>query len=542
MTQGKRIAVGVLIVAILASLGISFLIFRQQAIESDNFMHLTVLTDGTVIVPFGDDLLVVQPDGLQRVIPLSRFGLEREVGRLAPVSGRQFLALREYRASVRLPDLLHCDLDMQSCEVRGRLNAGPEWASRLYSFPALGRVMMVDNAAHKVVLLDESGASKASLSGFRFPNGVFVSEKQAYLADTNHHRIVLLDVTPDGLRRASEYPVHKSGPHTWPVELGRLPDGRWLVQVAGDQMGDDRLQIYSKDWAFEYQTDPFKGADMVSSALVGDTLWVGLDDRRLYSLSPPYDVPTALPAGAVASFLDQRATLYADSRRLADGFMWAVIVAFLISCVVAILLDGKNHQALKAERDREKLEATLGTKVGGQVDDGPVPHWRALKVMRPLSLLLAPSGFITMGLDGIDGLGMGAWVVVAVTAVLGVLLFAISSGILGTRLEISGGDLCVTDSYGRRARASANGIKANAANLLIGDIPVMVGQPQQRFYDGEIFESKVGPFLADAAPLTGADLLGAAWRGRHFAYLALWLLYGVTLVAGSAALIHEHLM
>lgn len=264
MGQAGKTAVGVLMVTVFAGLLMAWITLRQQMVDVESFYHLSVTPDGSVLAPLDDHLLHIPATGEQRVLSLTDMGLSGHFGRFAPLDNDTFMALMVRDKPTT--DLKRCSLSGQYCETIASADFHPASAHRLYWLPAPERLLAVDNAGHRIVLLARDGRRVDQLDGFRYPNGVHVDGERIAVADTNQHRVVEIAVTRDGFgRELAEHEVWKSLEYRWPAEVHRDPWG-WVIQVAGDAMDKDIVAPYSARWSEEGEVDPAAGRDVISSA------------------------------------------------------------------------------------------------------------------------------------------------------------------------------------------------------------------------------------------------------------------------------------
>lgn len=345
MGQAGKNLVGVLMVLVFAGLLVGWIVLRQQLVSTETFYHLSVTPGGGVLVPTDNHLLHIAADGEQQILALEKLGLAGHFGRFAPIDDDAFIALHVPDANTSV--LKRCSLSSRYCEKMAATGFFPEYAYRIYWLPDLNLLLAVDNAGHRLVLLDQAGQVVDELKGFRFPGGVHVDANRVFLADTNHHRVVELAVSSDGFQgELAEHEISRSREHRWPVEVHPDPWG-WVVQVAGDAMGDDIVAAYSTGWGEEPAVDPAGGRDVISSAHADGWLYLALDDRQVYRTRAPYTDLQRLPPGAASDFLDALAQEYASRRLGLQALQVIGLLMFALGLYVAWRLDGARFMALQ---------------------------------------------------------------------------------------------------------------------------------------------------------------------------------------------------
>ena len=205
--------------------------------------------DGSLYVLSHGALHVFAPDGTRReAIPLESLGLTRTPSDLAlHRDGRVVLADPDtsFLERCRLPhgpcqpiDLRLHRVDLQKVVPLNSIKVAiDEDAQRYY---------VSDNAGHEVVIADFAGKvlARSKPHEFWYPNHLFVAAPgELTVVDTNHHRIVTVDVHGDRFGRelrsvaAGASGVGRRG-RAWPFDAARLEDGRLVALVAADGMKD----------------------------------------------------------------------------------------------------------------------------------------------------------------------------------------------------------------------------------------------------------------------------------------------------------------
>ena len=153
---------------------------------------------------------------------LTELGVERVLGGMGFFANGELLLrigpdtrslFDSIRAFLRLPNpsstqpgnegtgLHRCRLDDAVCAPFG--DEAIDFAATFGVFidPATGVVYISDTSRHTLRKFSHAGAHIAEASsGLRFPNGLLMHEGRLYVADTNHHRVRIVDAGPGGFR------------------------------------------------------------------------------------------------------------------------------------------------------------------------------------------------------------------------------------------------------------------------------------------------------------------------------------------------------
>ena len=319
MNQREIIAAAIFIAGIGGGLLLRF-IASSAANDIVGPNQVQVMNDGTVLAVAGEHIYVHDRDGvLLQAVATAELGSDSYVGALLALD-RDTVILRDDRrvpASLerdfssfmrqRVPPLnrtsgsgvlQRCRLSTASCEPMGN----DFHSRRVFDLAASTdgkRIIAADTTAWQLVELDAAGRSlRSTPASFQFPNTVAWIGDELWVADTNNHRLALVDTTPEWFGQVlAEVVVDGAGwDFSWPIAFAPLPDGGWAVVSSNTAFDATRAYVYDDDGRLQHEIRLPRGADLLDAAVLGDE--VLLADFRNFAIH----AVAAEGAGAVRSF------------------------------------------------------------------------------------------------------------------------------------------------------------------------------------------------------------------------------------------------
>ncbi|HZW59740.1 MAG TPA: hypothetical protein VFE85_05550, partial [Woeseiaceae bacterium] len=159
-------------------------------------------------------------------------------------------------------------LEDSTCRPFGAQGLDPGAAFGLVIDPASGDVYLSDTSRHVLRKYASDGKPLAGpVGGFRFPNGLALVDGKLYVADTNMHRVAIVDprndsfgdligtrdVVPDAARVAGQ---------RWPTRIVRVGDA-WWVNNMNTALEYGGIYVFDDDWHYRRRVELPPGADPI---------------------------------------------------------------------------------------------------------------------------------------------------------------------------------------------------------------------------------------------------------------------------------------
>lgn len=345
---------------------------NEKKLDLPMLSTVQIGAEGRVFVLLGETLYIESSDGQsEEILPLSDFGVHGFTGDFAILSDNSILlpqgqlppvTLKEnlwmtarFAADDNTPSepLQRCSLETRACQP---LDAAGAWrAGRSFKLAvdeAAGHIYVADTARHRLVMLDMDGRILATHEeGFWFPNQMVLSEgKSLTLADTNHHRLVEIELTADGFGRElhEEFVRDWGGPLANKYPAGLVVDKhstRWVV-VATEGMNEGivfRVPRAGRAQQLDMPAgaDPLFLASLNNRVLIPDTATYRVHQFDLEGVRlADFGSPSLKSALAV---IRQQYARYSD---LFEGSLIVLLAVALPMLIIGLVLHQKAQEAV----------------------------------------------------------------------------------------------------------------------------------------------------------------------------------------------------
>lgn len=368
MTAPKTLRNGVAaLIVLLASLALTLMVWTgQRAVGLQVPITLSLAVDDTVWVSSHGALHELDVEG-HRIhrLPLESLGLPKPALHLHAVRRDDLLVsagepMRVYRC---VPSQRVCKMvDSGYIERFGKFRN----AVLLGANADGSRIVVSDNAAHRVAVLDGANgallaAAGGSIGRFNYPGqAVWVGEKTIWLASADHYRIERFEFDGSAIGEPLQtIALTKSeaalAGRTWPMALAPTGDGQWWALVKLNMMTHGGLVRIDEQGRFTASAQLPAGADLTAVTRLGDRLIAtDLKGPALHRLS--LAGADAQPFGSD----EFQAELGAHGREIAQWYrwqkwaQWALIGAPVLGVILLLLLGESVTRSPAAAR-----EATL---------------------------------------------------------------------------------------------------------------------------------------------------------------------------------------
>lgn len=560
----KRAQATVALVAVVVALSCIALIVEagRRIYHSIGPSKAVAAADGSLYVLSHGKLHIFARDGTRRAaIPLESLGLTRTPSDLAlHRDGRVVLADPDtstlQRCTLPSGPCLPIDLKLHRVDLQ---KVVPLNSIKVAIDEDAQRYYVSDNAGHQVVIADFAGRvlDRSKPYAFFYPNHLWVAKPgELSVVDTNHHRIVTVDVHGDRFgRELRTVPAGRSDAgrpgRTWPFDAATLPDGRLVALIAADGMKDADVIVI--DGAARRRIDLGADSDPFDVEAWGDRIVVAdATHYRLVAMDADGTVSREFPPAFFRDELDRERETPAFWRSVRMGAQVGVILVPL----AAILLLWRLGVPLQAP------SRAAWTAAGGVHDEKAthVLHCDPAYVARQRRMLMVPAGLILLATAGLAlliamhgaELARFPWrrlLPLAVAMPLAVLMSALAWRKVRRqqsqlRLESSPTRLTLTTMTvtlaPRRISAAWRDVYWDGRNLLAGRalLPVRA-MPGPGLFEREAFERFVLPRVPASNRVSTARLWALAVRARNPEAIFVVLAFALVIVVETARLLRH---
>jgi hypothetical protein len=408
------------------------------------------------------------------------------------------------------------------------------------------RIVLSDNAAHRLALLDGQGRLLASagdgIGRFHYPGQpVWMPDGTVWLASSDHHRVERIDVAADrigeplqAVRLRGAAPPLKG--RTWPMALAPVDDGALWVLVKHNMMTRGGLVRMQADGGFDAEASLPASADASAVTRLGDALVVAdLGSRALLRMT--LDGKDARPFGdpAIRAELRQHAAEVERWEWYQQLAMWTMIGLPIVGIGVLLLLG--ERMPVQGGFDRPSVPPDVPAAYGAPI--GITPRMR-----RQITLLMTLAAVATIAMGALLVLGMPGPTGLRRVALLGGFsAAALATGgalwwttriLLSQRLRVIGSQVQYERGGLEVARAAFADCFTDGRRLMIGGRRVVLFAREPMFERAAV-ESQILAHIPRANWLSGAQLewrsLRGTWREHPWRVIGLVLLFGVTALA-----------
>jgi len=422
------------------------------SMQSRSVFGPTVLTTdaaGKIYTNIATTLHVLDESGvLEDSVPLANLGLQGATltDLLALPDGRLLIGNSDN------PEILACDLSQRRCS--SFLQSGPHPASafKMAWDTQRQRLLVVDGERNRILVYDRNGTlvleSRGGKQGLMLPNTILLAgDGEAVVADTNHHRLVMLDAETLSMERG-DMPVnntHGNFRRIWPTDFAVTADQRYWVILDNDLLENGDVVLLDAAGqlllrlALPADWDPIK-----LHARPHDMLLAGYGSVDLVRVSLDGKLITPFGDSAFRAMLAEIRVQRQAADRWWQRWVWLAIVPLVVLALIAAWLDWKRRVAISPSVAAPPARVTLPETGQGiywlEPDPEIVTLWRYSRWLVYLiaGLLLAPVIYVAWWLGLEKSIGLVTLLLATGMAVLAMLvtgLNTLSRGQLGVTRE-----------------------------------------------------------------------------------------------------------
>ena len=441
--------------------------------------------------------------------------------------------------------LFRCDLHTQQCERFGNPGVDFKAAHGIFIDRSTDEVYISDTTRHLLRKYSPTGEEVAATGEtFKFPNQLVLHEGRLYVADTNHHKIQVvepgadsygdiiigIDVVPTEARLADQ---------RWPSHFVRVGSTWWVNNMkTGMNLGG--LYVFNNDWHYVKRIALPEDADPISMIALNDEVWVSdwnNDVVRRFAASgdPLPDLESAgLEEILARSRVERRQyTLYSYGG-----------VALVVFVLLALLV---RAYAVSMNTDTSSSGVTEPHNETGVSGDLYLePDEKALKRMRVATMLV---GILLLPLVALLGYVFAAYddprlgipfiiPVVGLFLIYAAILWIVNSN-RGTAIRISGDTLTLRDHTGRESSCALRDVRYSVSTVATRDAAVFLGQPPAPVYSREAIANELIPRLASAQQVNPFTMTRILIELQHPQGVVTILALVAAAIIGIAALLEK---
>jgi hypothetical protein len=392
------------------------------------------------------------------------------------------------------------------------------------------RVVVADNGAHRVAVLDEHGAllAHAGQSRFRYPaQPVWQGDRSIWLAGADKRTIERFEFLGDSLSPTSAVVLTPGDDRLltrrdWPMALAPVGDGAWWAIVQYDMRRPGGLLRFREGAGFDREARFTDDVDLTSVAPLGDGVVVAdMSGPRLWLVSSDGSDVRAFGSGTFVEEL--RATGWAIKRAAAwqRVLTWGLILTPLLG-IGLLLVMGERMPAPPRVTAAGAWPAPLGRVTLNLLPRPPWLRWTELGTLFLMPLLLLAA----LGLYGETGFWdrsttslklLLALCVLAALAAAGLTIWATRRNLM-QHLEVEDGQ--VRWMWGTRliAEAPLKRCWTDGRSVMIDDKRLLLFYGRRPLFDPEAISRHVLSAIPEHQRVPNVQLelhvLRRAWRRR----------------------------
>lgn len=477
-----------------------------------------------VLVHTPDWLFELTSDGaLRRTLAFTDLGVSGTVTNMQLLEDGQLL-LGDFEAR----GVRRCDLEARRCESIGPSDrAALPGTFKFFWHAPTRRLFLTDTEGHRLLIQDGEGGRLREVSTpgmLKYPNDLtLTADGFVYVADTNHHRVIRLDVGGAILTERgpaiSAYHARGRAGHTWPVRIARDGAGRWWLLNTNGFLQNADLVSYTPEGApllrvpLPADAEPFALAATSSRILVSDSERVTLE-----AIDPDRGAITEFGGGPFQEWLGSVRGLRHRLQILSRAALWAVVL--LAAALVGTGTYALRDRYLGGPKRRPSATASLPEALLGEVrwlaPDPKLAGGVRVSAWFVSLLALAVPGGLAVAWSQAPSLreAVRAGELTAPGILLGLLtiliplLAALTLRAFHTRVGASGGLLCFADRTGGIVARPPEEVLYTRRAMSCGPMTAFLTAGWRRaVFPAAAFDQEIRPLLERAQRVGEVNLL-----------------------------------
>ena len=417
--------------------------------------------------------------------------------------------------------LARCDLQTRYCrdfatpplDFKSTIGVYVDWDS--------DTVFVSDTSRHTLRKYSGSGEIVAEpRRDFRFPNQLFMHEGRLLVADTNRHRIRIVDPAADTFGRTitpvSVVPeaAHRDGLR-WPSHFARIGD-EWWVNNMNRAMRNGGVFVFDADWRYlrriplPAKADPIAILPFASGALISD--W---DNDRVYRVANTGTVlEDFVSPGLDAVLSESRAQR--DFYRALSWMGLALLGVVFIGLITKAMMSPPAPPASRSDHQDNPIEPDTDTPVWFEPDPTAVGKLRlSIYLAVVASALLVIMGIVITIAYGNAEFAASVLPLIGSLIVICLLIFKGARTGMGTAIGFDGTDVILRDHTGAESRCPVRSVVHDKTLVATPTMVVALGKDQMPIYAPDVVSDQILPRLATARAISPLRMQGILIRSWH---------------------------
>ena len=438
--------------------------------------------------------------------------------------------------------LVRCDLGTRECVAFTRTAIDLKSTFGMFIDWETDDVLISDTSRHVLRKYSSDGIELAGpIGGFKFPNQLVLYDGKLFVADTNHHRIQIvdpanssfgyavesIDVVPEGARRRGEL---------WPSHFARIGDEWWVNNMEND-MRNGGVYAFDSRWNFKRRVSLPDEADPIAIMAFGEGALVSdWDNDRVHYI--------AASGEALADFTSRGLDAVIEESRSArlhyKALSWAGVLV-LAPVLIGLLFKAVISPAPPVRNAGPEFHSTASSASNELVWFEPDPK-AVRKVM--LGLRVAGLSIFAIGLvtvivafvylrSGFVFLLLG--LVIALPAIHG-LIYWLSRANTRTAIGFQSDDIILRDHRNKESRCPIRKVAYDTTAIVSPDSAVFLGRPNMPLYDRIVLSEQILPRLAAARRVSAWQIQRMLWR-QQYTQIFITLIIVAVAVTGFVAIL-----
>lgn len=305
----------------------------------------------------------------------------------------------EYISQNSQDGLYRCDLKASTCQAFTEQPLNLNEAFALAIDWQTDRVFVADSSRHQIYMYSSQGKELDRRDGFLFPNQLEVAEYTLYIADTNHHRLIGLDIGHNSFGEVREEfdtrtPKSRLQSEVWPAAFLLRSNQRWVINkdnamnYGGVYIFDTQGKFLSK-LTLPDKADPFALMSIGNEIVLSD-----YSQDRIYRFSQKGAFLGNFISPVFKPIQDELSSRRLYYQELDNLFSLLFAACLVIGFIIAFYLQQQDKKPKEAEHKIMESPVTSMTERIGMNWVTPSTSFKSITILLVVSIV---SLFVLLG-------------------------------------------------------------------------------------------------------------------------------------------------